>query len=196
MYRLFVEPACVIDGLGFRIVSYSLDVFIDVLLILAVLILAYLLMKEKTKPVREGQMKTILPSGIFEVLDDVPNMIYVRDYDGKFLYVNEAMANRLFMSVEQLIGTYHHDIYPDRDEVDIILKEEQQIMDSGKTSFIPEETFFDEDGNMRYLMIYKMPFKSSTGQPAVMGYAIDITDLKKMQEELKESEGKFDSFFR
>lgn len=60
-------------------------------------------------------------------------------------------------------------------------------MATGMTKFIPEEPYIDAFGKHRFLQTTKVPFTTSgNNQQAVLGISIDITEHKRVEEELRE----------
>ena len=67
-----------------------------------------------------------------------------------------------------------------------------QVMDQVREIHIPEEKFKDPQGNVRWLEKTKRPGSGSDGKAnCVLGVAIDITDRKRFEDELKKSEERF-----
>ena len=52
-----------------------------------------------------------------QIIDLVPHMIFVKDWDGKYLLVNKALAQAYNTSVSDLTGKYHADFHPDESEL-------------------------------------------------------------------------------
>jgi diguanylate cyclase (GGDEF)-like protein/PAS domain S-box-containing protein len=62
---------------------------------------------------------------------------------------------------------------------------EHKVLNLGQPLFIPEEVSTSPDGNVRVFQVSKIPYVvSGTDEPAVLGIAIDITNLKKTEETL------------
>ncbi|MDR3569149.1 MAG: PAS domain S-box protein [Syntrophobacteraceae bacterium] len=124
-----------------------------------------------------------------QIIDLVPHMIFVKDGDGKYLLANRAVAQRYNTTVGELTGKNHADLDPNRNQVERMLQDEREVIRSGKTLFIPEETCSDSEGNSYYLQTTKVPFRTNGGNiEAVLGVAIDITEHKRIEQELRESE--------
>ncbi|MGA2935936.1 MAG: PAS domain S-box protein, partial [Syntrophobacteraceae bacterium] len=127
-----------------------------------------------------------------QIIDLVPHMIFVKDWDGKYLLVNKAVAEANNTSVSALTGKYHADFHPYQSELQNMLQDDREVMTKGKTKFISEEPCTDAQGNLRFLQTTKVPFHLPGDKtPAVLGVAIDITDKKRAEEVLRESEAKY-----
>ena len=119
-----------------------------------------------------------------QIIDLVPHGIFVKDWNGKYLLVNKAVADANNTSVSALTGRYHADIHPDQSELQKMLRDDREVMITGKMKFIPEEPYTDAKGNLRFHQATKVPFHFFGDKtPAVLGIAIDITERKQAEEE-------------
>ncbi len=119
-----------------------------------------------------------------QIIDLVPHMIFVKDWDGKYLLVNKAVAEAYNTSVSAFTGKYHADFHPDESELQKMFQDDREVMTKGESKFIPEEPFTDAQGNLRFLQAIKVPFRMLGDKtPAVLGVAIDITERKRAEAE-------------
>lgn len=126
--------------------------------------------------------------GLRQIIDLIPEMLWLKDVHGRFLMVNLANARNYNMSVEALTGKLHSEIHSDMDEVARMLQDDRRVIETGVPLFIPEESFLGADGITRYLQTTKIPFDfAETGEPAILGFALDITERKKMEVEFRQA---------
>ena len=123
-----------------------------------------------------------------EVIDMVPHFIFAKDSQSRFLFVNRVAAEATGMSPEQLVGLSDLDIPHNREEAEAFMRDDREVIASGKPKFVPEEHLTDIAGRVRIHQTIKIPFLApGTGEPALMGVAVDITDLKQAEGRVKES---------
>lgn len=131
-----------------------------------------------------------------QIIDLVPHMIFAKDWQGRFLLVNKAMADSYGMTAEQLTGRKQMAVHPSHDEVVRFLIDDHDVMKNGQAKFISEESYLDAHGKRRFLQAAKIPFITSRAKKqAILGIAIDITELKEKEQAHHHSEEKFSTSF-
>ena len=123
-----------------------------------------------------------------QIIDLVPHLIFAKDEHGRFILANQALANAYGTAVEELTGTTDADYSASRDEVDHFRRNDRAVIESGQPKFIPEETLIDAQGRRRTLQTTKIPYQTAhSKERAVLGVAVDITDLKQAEDELRKA---------
>jgi len=124
-----------------------------------------------------------------QIIDLVPHMIFANDADGNFILVNRAVAQSYEKQVEDVEGKPQALFQQVPAELERMLADNREVLSTGKTRFIPEETYTDRFGEKRYLQTTKVPFTTlGNHEHAVLGVAVDITERKRAQEALLERE--------
>ena len=129
----------------------------------------------------------------------LPDMLWVKDLDGNYIYVNQAICDGLLMAkdTEEPIG---------KGDVFFALRERELYKDIPNWHTFGELCFnsdidviknnkamkFEEYGNVKgklmYLEVYKAPFYDKDGNiTGTVGTGCDITSLKKIQSDLQKS---------
>ncbi len=121
------------------------------------------------------------------VIDTNPNLIYVKDKEGRFTLVNRAMANLFRCSVDAMIGKTLSDVYPNLPDLHEFAEQDRTVLDTGITRIMSEESAIDPfTGEERWFHTIKKPLLGPDGLPdQVLGISTDLTGRKRAEEALK-----------
>lgn len=122
---------------------------------------------------------------VLQVIDTDPNLIFVKDPDGKFLLVNQAMATLHGKTAREMIGMDGSQLFQSREEAEPHLRADSEAMASGQTVKFTARCFLG--GKYRWLCVTKVPMKQGDGTVNVLGIAVDITEPKLAEEKLADS---------
>jgi diguanylate cyclase (GGDEF)-like protein/PAS domain S-box-containing protein len=135
------------------------------------------------------------------VVDAMPERIYVKDREGRFLLQNATnLRIRGITDPDEIVGKTVFDIFP-RELAQRLETEDRAVMESGTPLLDREgQTFFSraEDGTReaRWHVTSKVPLRDKEGRVfGVVGVNRDITDRKRMEEALRESEDRYRNLF-
>jgi len=127
-----------------------------------------------------------------QIVDLVPHCIFVKDETGKFEIVNKATADIFGTTVENIIGKSDYEFIATKEQIKSFRDDDIEVINSGKTKFIPEKPITDSENNIKYLQTTKVPFSlSDTNKPSLLGVAVDITERVQLEKTLKTSEERF-----
>ena len=122
----------------------------------------------------------------------VPHYIFAKDQKGRFILANLASAKSMGTTPEELIGKTELEIAAVKEEAQAFIKDDTEVISSGKPKFIPESRFTDVEGKLHFLQTIKIPFTASgSDDSSVLGVSVDITERKKAEEAHRESEERF-----
>ena len=132
------------------------------------------------------------------VIDSDPNLIFVKDWDGRYLLANQEMARFYNTTVENLLGKTDTDFHRNRAEVDRFVRENRQIIETKQEMFLPEERITYADLGYQWLQWQKRPIKLLTDNvedniDGVLGVGVNITARKLTEISLSESQQLFAS---
>ncbi len=123
-----------------------------------------------------------------QIIDLVPNLIFVKDGAGRFLMVNAAFADFYGRTVDDIQGSYEADLGLPEAEAARYRAEDEEILRSGLPRYMPPTIALAYDGSQRTLHSIKIPFTfSRTTSRCVLCVTTDVTAIKKAEEDLKQS---------
>lgn len=126
------------------------------------------------------------------LIDNVPDFIYVKDTQSKFILGNKAVAALMGAGEpENLIGKTDADFYP----ADIAAKfrrDEERLLASGVALLGIEEEYRTPDGRSGWLSTIKVPLRDEANRiVGLVGIGRDITENKRRDLALKEREEQY-----
>lgn len=115
---------------------------------------------------------------IQELVDLLPNFVFVKDTKRRFVIVNQAIVQAVgAASPQDLIGKTDHDLFP-KAIADTFEHDDQIVMRTGRPLLNQEETIVDR-GFKRWVSTNKVPWYNSEGKIiGVLGISTDITELE------------------
>ncbi len=121
------------------------------------------------------------------LIDTIPDYIYVKDRQSRFVIGNKALACDLFKlaSVEEVVGKADTDFFPEPLAVRY-RAEEQELMLHGESVVDMEHASVDMAGNPRWYLTTKVPLRDQQSEiVGLVGITRDITDRKQIEENLR-----------
>ena len=120
------------------------------------------------------------------LLDNVPDRIYFKDTESRFLQCSLAMAKRLGLDdPADVVGKKDSDFHPE-DRAKEYSEDEQRILMTGAPIINKVERQVDREGNTLWASVTKVPTRNRAGFiTGIIGISRDITDIKKAEEELE-----------
>lgn len=122
------------------------------------------------------------------VINLVPHGIFAKDSQSRHLLVNEACAHMSGLTPAEMTGKKDSEFVPDRAQAEAFMRDDREVLETGRRKFVAEEHITSRDGQTRILQTVKVPFESPESGPSILGVAVDITDLKRAETALRESE--------
>ncbi len=118
------------------------------------------------------------------ILDNSPNLIYLKDLEGRFVMVNRQLADLLERPVEDILGKTVHDMYPP-EAASSFAEADRVVLESG-ASFEREERVIFPRGQ-RVTINSKFPLFGLDGKlEFIGGIATDITARRQAEDDLRE----------
>lgn len=125
------------------------------------------------------------------ILENIPNMVFVKDAkDLRFVLINKAGEQIFNVSKNEMIGKNDYD-FSSKERADYFTATDREVLSKGALLDIKEELFITKTGDI-WLHTKKIPITDNNGLPLyLLGVSEDITEQKKIEAALKESNEKF-----
>lgn len=116
----------------------------------------------------------------------VPHGIFAKNAAGRYIFANPALAETCGLPLEDVLGKDDFALVSDRALAEAYLADDRAVLESGVAKLIAEEHHTDLSGRKRVFQTIKMPFTvPETGERAVFGAWVDITERQQAQNELR-----------
>jgi PAS domain S-box-containing protein len=124
---------------------------------------------------------------LYQVIDAVPNAIFVKDRLGRYTTINQAFAQRYGLPVEVILGKRDQDFNPDPSQITQFSQNNRKVMRS-RQPYMTSTAIRDREGEIRWYQAVISPFTDAKGKvQGVIGAATDITSLKQIEAELRQA---------
>lgn len=122
-----------------------------------------------------------------QIVDLVPDLIFAKNREGKYLLANEATAEAYGLTPGEVEGELEADIIPSADDSEEFRTDDVEVIESGEPRTIPEEELTTAGEERRIMETTKIPYQiPDSGEDAVLGYARDVTELKEYEQRLED----------
>jgi len=129
------------------------------------------------------------------LLDNIPNPVFYKDPDGKYLGCNKAFEKYLNVQHEEIFGKKVQDIKT-ADLIELHQKMDAELIRKGG-SVVYDSRTSSEEGNVRHDIVHKALFHKTDGSlGGIISVVTDITERKHVEEALRASEEKFMKAFQ
>src|SRR5690606_17780308 len=119
------------------------------------------------------------------LIDSLPDLIYAKDVNCKFLLANEACCQAMGTTTHEVVGKDDFDFFP-KDLASGFYEDEQRIIRSGEPLLNREETALYHDGRRAFVLTSKVPLRDPKGRVVgIMGIGRDITARVQAENELR-----------
>jgi len=127
------------------------------------------------------------------VINTMQEPFFVKDEHHRWIMLNDAAIEMMGHSREELIGKSDYELFPKK-QADVFWEKDIYVFEHG--SNVNEEVITWSDGSERTIITNKQLYtESNTGKKYIVGIIHDITDIKKTELLLMDSERKYHDLF-
>src|SRR5258706_2214704 len=131
------------------------------------------------------------------VVDTSPHPIFVKTSQGHFTLVNKAVELAYGRSAGEILGKTEADLNGYHHQIQTFVQDDQEVIRTLKAKFIPEEELTNSrTGETRLFQTIKVPLSlPGTDAVQILGVATDITDFKRSEQVLRDTEERYRLLF-
>jgi PAS domain S-box-containing protein len=121
-----------------------------------------------------------------KIINTIPDPIFVKDRQHRFVLVNDAECALAGHNREEMIGKTDYDFFP-KEQVDIFWQKDEVVFETGREN-INEEVLTGAQGRTHTILTNKSLYSDKDGNEFIVGTIRDISERKKSEEALQNSE--------
>ncbi len=142
------------------------------------------IVEERTRELKAVQKQLEEKSQELQImLDSTPGMIFYKDTEQRFIRVNKKFSEMMGLPACEIIGKTFTELFPNAAAPG--LETDLEVIRRGKP-ILKSTEFFETPKGVRQISVDKIPSKDNEGRViGIIGFGLDETDLKKMEEEKK-----------
>lgn len=126
-----------------------------------------------------------------KILDTLPNSIYLKDLQGRYTWLNKTSIRQLeykHLVPESIIGKTDFDVFPTANAAEYA-RNDQKVIETKQGICIEEDVILPSGQKLIQLSFKEPLYNGDSSVVGVLGYTIDITEIKRKEEEIvKEKE--------
>ena len=117
------------------------------------------------------------------IINSFTDPLFVKDRQHRYVLINAAESNFTGRKHEEMIGKTSNDFFP-KEQADILWEKDEEVFAKGREN-VNEEFVTDGRGIVRTMLTKKTLYVDKAGNQFLVGIARDITESKKIEEQLK-----------
>lgn len=122
------------------------------------------------------------------ILDHSPNLVFVKDLTGRYLFVNRRFEDVFHLTREHILHKTDDELFAPT-QAAAFRTNDRKVLDAGAPLEF-EEVALHDDG-LHTSIVFKFPLCDGEGRPyAIGGITTDITDRKRTEQALRESQAR------
>ncbi len=117
------------------------------------------------------------------IINSFTDPLFVKDRQHRYVLINAAESNFTGRKHEEMIGKTSNDFFP-KEQADILWEKDEEVFATGREN-VNEEIVTDGRGFVRTMLTKKTLYVDKAGNQFLVGIARDITESKKIEDQLK-----------
>jgi diguanylate cyclase (GGDEF)-like protein/PAS domain S-box-containing protein len=127
------------------------------------------------------------------ILENSKTIVYVKDLQGRYVFINREFEAVLRVRPEDLLGKTDHELYG-KETADLVRANDRRVLEAGEALEIEEEIPVPGSDRPHVYVSVKEPLFDSRGRAyALCGISTDITEWKRAEEALRLGEERYRS---
>jgi PAS domain S-box-containing protein len=120
------------------------------------------------------------------LVEHLPQMVFLKDSDSVYVSCNERFAGEVDLEANEIVGKTDYDLYP-AEQAEKYRAMDREVLELGRT--LDFEETYGARGEEVIVRTIKTPVRDEEGRVAgILGIFWDITERKRAEEELRDSE--------
>ena len=124
-----------------------------------------------------------------KIINHMVEPLFVKDQQHRWILVNDSYCALTGLSREMLIGKSDYDFYK-KEEAEVFWGKDRLVLETGVEN-VNDEDFTDSNGTFHIIRTKKAVYTDVAGDRFIVGVISDITEQKRLEELMRESESNF-----
>lgn len=113
---------------------------------------------------------------IIKILNLIPYNVFIKNREGVFLYVNQAVADLYGLPTQEIIGFNQSKFQLNQDDLERMRADDLDVINRNIQKKVYDIKFVDCRGELHYINGIKIPITfGENSEPAVLGVSVDVT---------------------
>lgn len=111
------------------------------------------------------------------IIENMPFPVFIKDEASNYIYVNRHQANLFGLKESDILGKHDRDFVQNPDEMEIIVKSDEDVLLHEKGVVLSNQKFTLEKGDSYIFRTHKTPFTNPfTRKTNILGFSVEVTD--------------------